>query len=307
MAAIITNTFVNALSRMMRKTFFTTLEKIPEFYPAIINVESEGKQARPFVDEMSLVGFGLFPEKPQGEGLIYDHAYEGFVTRYTYFTSAMGYRVSKEMMLEDAVGIIPQLPKALSYAARQSVETKVWNLFNLGFDTNVTGADGKELFSASHPLRGGGVFDNRATASALSPTGLQDAIVNAFDLLKDDRGLPIVRTAKFLVVPPQLEKTALEIVKSAYIPGSANNDVNIQYNRLQVVVSRYLTDTNAWFVLGNKGPLGTDAHSLKVIWRWKDNFEQDKDFDTKSIKSSLDFRYTYGWSDWRGTFGNAGA
>lgn len=306
MALMITNTFVNALSRIMRKAFFNTIEKIPEFYPVVINVENEGKQARPFIDEMSLVGFGLMPEKPQGESLIYDRAYEGYVTRYTFISAAMGYRVSKEMMLEDAVGIIPQLPKALAYSARQTVENKVWNLFNLGFTAGVTGADGKVLFASDHPLKGGGTFSNTATAAALTPTSLQNAIVNAFDLLVDDRNLPIVRSAKFLVVPPQLERTALELIKSAYIPGSANNDVNIQYDRLQVVVSRYIDSDTAWFVLGNKGPLGSDAHNLKVIWRWKDNFEQDKDFDTKSIKSSLDFRYTYGWSDWRGTYGNAG-
>ncbi len=306
MGLMITNTFVNALSRIMRKTFFNTIEKIPEFYPVVFNVETEGKQARPFIDEMSLVGFGLIPEKPQGEGLVYDQAYEGYVTRYTYVTSAMGYRVSKEMMLEDAVGIIPQLPKALAYSARQTVETKVWNLLNLGFTSGVTGADGVTLFNSAHPLKGGGTFSNTATAAALSPTALQNAIINAFDLLVDDRSLPIVRTAAYLVVPPQLEKTALEIIKSAYVPGSANNEVNIQYERLKVVSSRFLTSSTAWFVLGNKGPLGSDSHNLKMIWRWKDNFEQDKDFDTKSIKSSLDFRYTYGWSDWRATFGNAG-
>jgi phage major head subunit gpT-like protein len=219
----------------------------------------------------------------------------------------MGYRVSKEMMLEDAVGIIPQLPKALAYAARQTIETKVWNLFNLGFTAGVNGADGVTLFNASHPLKGSStLFSNTATAASLTATALQNAIVNAFDTLVDDRGLPVIRTAKYLVVPPQLEKTALEIIKSAYVPGSANNEVNIQYDRLQVVVSRYITSTTAWFVLGDKGPLGSDAHSLKVIWRWKDNFEQDKDFNSKTIKNSLDLRFTYGWTDWRATYGNQG-
>lgn len=307
MAVVLTNTFVNALSRVMRKAFFTTVEKIPEFYPTVLNVENEGKQARPFVDEMSLVGFGLIPEKPQGEDLVFDQAGEGYVTRYTYVTYAMGYRVSKEMMLEDVMGIIPQLPQALAYSARQTVETKVWGIFNLGFDVNITGADGKPLFASDHPKKEGGTLSNTATAAALSVTTLQDAIVNAFDLLEDDRGLPIVRTARYLLVPPQLERTALELIKSAYVPGTANNEINIQYDRLEVVVSRYLTDTNAWFVLGNKGPLGSDAHALKVIWRWKDNFEQDTDFNSKTIKSSLDFRFTYGWSDWRGTYGNPGA
>ncbi len=306
MAILITNTFVNALSRVMRKAYFTTVEKIEEFYPVILNVEEEGKGSRPFVDEMTLVGFGFVPEKPQTTQLAYDKAYEGFVTRYVYTTFALGYRVSKEMMLEDALGIIPQLPKALAYAARQSVENKVWNILNFGFTAGVTAADGVTLFNSAHPLRGGGTFSNTATAATLSVTALQNAIVNAFDLLVDDRNLPIVRTAKYLVVPPQLEKTALEIIKSAYTVGSPNNEINVQYERLQVVSSRYLTSPTAWFVLGNRGPLGSDAHALKVIWRWKDNFEQDKDFDTKTIKNSLDYRFTFGWTDWRATYGNPG-
>lgn len=308
MALIVTNTYVNALSRMMRKAFFNTVTKLDEFYPALFNVENEGKQARPFFDEMTLVGFGYLPEKPQGESLTYDDAFEGYVTRYTYVTYAMGYRVSKEMMTEDAMGIIPRLPKALAYAARQTVENKVWNIINLGFDgTNAPGADGAALFSATHPLKGGGTFTNTATAAALSVTALQDAIINAYDLLTDDRGLPIARTAKYLVVPPQLERTALEILKSAYVPYAADNTVNIQYDRLEVLVSRFITDTNSWYVFGPKGELGGDNHAVKVVWRWKDNFEQDRDFDTKSIKASLDFRFTYGWSDWRSTYGNQGA
>lgn len=306
MPLIITNTFVNALSRVMRKAFFTTIEKIEEFYPVVFNVEEEGKGSRPFVDEMTLVGFGFIPEKLQTEPLVYDKAYEGFVTRYVYTTFAMGYRVSKEMMLEDALGIIPQLPKALAYAARQSVENKVWNTFNLGFTSGVTGADGVTLFNSAHPLRGGGTATNTATAASLTATSLQNAIINSFDLLVDDRSLPIVRTAKYLIVPPQLEKTALELIKSAYTVGSPNNEINVQYERLQVVVSRYLTSSTGWFVLGNRGPLGADAHALKVIWRWKDNFEQDKDFDSKTIKTSLDYRFTFGWTDWRGTYGNQG-
>jgi len=273
----------------------------------IFNVREVGKNARPFVDEMTLVGFGLMPEKPQGESLIYDDAYEGYITRYTFVTYAMGYRVSKELMTEDVMGILPRLPKALAYSAKETVENKVWGVFNLGFTAGVTGGDGSILFVSTHPLKGGGTFSNTATAAALTATTLQDAIVNSFDLLVDDRGLAMTRSARYLVVPPQMERTALELIKSAYVPASAENTVNIQHNRLEVVVSRYITDTNAWFVIGNKGEVDGDTHSLTVLHRWKDNFETDKDFDTKSIKNSLDFRFTYGWTDWRGTHGNQGA
>src|SRR5207245_10372039 len=120
-------------------------------------------------------------------------------------------------------------------------------------------------------------YINTLCATALSPTSIQSAILNGFDLLVDDRNLPIVRTAKFLVVPPQLEKTALEIIKSQYVPFTADNQVNIQYERLQVVVSRYLTSTTAWFVLGNTGEHEGDDHHPNAYWHWKDVLEQDDD------------------------------
>ncbi len=305
---IVTNTFINALSRVMSRAFFTTSQKIPEFYPVVMNVIDQGKgNPRPFVDVMTLAGFGTMAEKPQAQPLNYDEAFEGFVTRYVYITYAMAYRVSKEMMVEDALAIIPRLPQALAYSARQTVELRVWDILNLGFTAGIIGGDGQPLFSAVHPLKSGPVYSNSLGAVPLSPTAIQSAILNGFDLLVDDRNLPIVRTAKFLTVPPQLEKSALEIIKSQYVPFAADNQVNIQYERLQVVVSRYLTSTTAWFVLGNKGEGEGDHHYLNVYWKWKDNFEQDKDFDTKSLKNSLDFRFTYGWDDWRAVIGSQGA
>jgi hypothetical protein len=306
---LITNTYINVLSRVIRNAFFSQAAKVPEFYPQVFNVIDEGKgNPRPFIDNMTLSGFGTMSEKPQGQILAYDDAFEGFVTRYVYLTYALGYRVSKEMMAEDALGIIPRLPQALAYSARQTVELRVWDILNLGFTAGIVGGDGQTLFSSAHPLKGGGSFSNTLGTTVLSPTSLQSAIINGFDTLVDERNLPIVRTAKFLTVPPALEKTGLEIIKSQYVPFTGNNEVNIQYERLGVVVSRYLTSNTAWFILGQKGEPGEgDHHHLNVFWKWKDNFESDKDFDTKSLKNSLDFRFTYGWDDWRGTLGSQGA
>ena len=52
-----------------------------------------------------------------------------------------------------------------------------------------------------------------------------------------------------LLVPPELEDTALEIVRSAQDPASANNAINPQAGRFSVRVWNYLTDANAWFMI----------------------------------------------------------
>lgn len=55
-----------------------------------------------------------------------------------------------------------------------------------------------------------------------------------------------------LLVPPALESTARVLVESQQLPGSAQNDVNINRSRFNVVVDEYLTDDTAWF-LGSRG------------------------------------------------------
>lgn len=55
-----------------------------------------------------------------------------------------------------------------------------------------------------------------------------------------------------LLIPPDLELEARRLLQSTMIPGSANNDINVLQNSLNIVVSYDLSSTSLWYVLKSK-------------------------------------------------------
>ncbi len=66
------------------------------------------------------------------------------------------------------------------------------------------------------------------------------------------------------------------------------------------MVWHYLTDNDAWFLVG-------DIHYLKFFWRQKLAFDSAIDFDTDDAKFKATMRFSLGHSDWRGVYGVPGA
>ena len=87
--------------------------------------------------------------------------------------------------------------------------------------------------------------------------------------------------------------------------GTADNDLNALKNMGKfpggVVVNHYLTDTNAYFIRTNC------PDGMKHYERRADDFTEDNDFDTDNQKYKATGRYSFGWTDPRGLYGNAGA
>jgi len=66
----------------------------------------------------------------------------------------------------------------------------------------------------------------------------------------NERGQRILIVPDTLVVPPALMNTALAIINSQLVAGSANNDVNTLQGLFRVVANPYLSDdATAWFTL----------------------------------------------------------
>jgi hypothetical protein len=83
------------------------------------------------------------------------------------------------------------------------------------------------------------------------------------------------------------------------------NDVNSIRNQGLLpkgyFVNRRFTDTNAWF-------LKTDCpNGAKMFVRSPLQTKMEPDFDTGNLRFKARERYSFGFSDWRGFYGNAGA
>jgi len=82
-------------------------------------------------------------------------------------------------------------------------------------------------------------------------------VLTAMMKFKDDRAKCLGVVPDLLVVPPDLQWTAMELLESTYWPeeGSttAKTASNVLKGKLDLLVSPYLSDTNDWFVFATKG------------------------------------------------------
>lgn len=282
----------------LREVFFDKFDSYPAQYTDLFNVE---KSERKYEDDYGVSGFGLVPVKDEGVGVIYDDPISGYTKRYTHSTFALGFRVTQEMYEDDLYGIIRKMPKALGKSMRLTVEIDGANVLNNGFTgSTYAGSDGVALFSASHPLTGGGTSSNTlAVAADLSESSLEQAIID-IAATTDDRGLLQMIQPKKLIVPASLAWTASRLLESTLTPGSANNAINPGKGIMPFKVNNYLTDTDAWFIYG-------DEHQVNWFWRVKPDFDQDNDFDTTDAKYKARARWSNGFSDWRGVYASPGA
>ena len=70
----------------------------------------------------------------------------------------------------------------------------------------------------------------------------------------------------------------MKLVKSDLDPESAYNAINpLSSEGLTVVVNRFLTDADSWFLIGSQNP-------IELYWRKKPNFAQDVHFDTGDLR-----------------------
>lgn len=265
----------------------------------------KNKSTRQFEEDVGTSGFGLAVVKPEGSPIQYDSERQAYINRYTHFTYALGFIITREIMEDDQYDIVGQRKaQGLAFSVRQTKETVAANVYNRAFNSSYVGGDGVQLCASTHPLFAGGTWSNTlATAADLSEAALEQAHIDIAGFT-NDRGLLISVRPKTLIIPRQLMFEAKRITAPTGRPGVDTNDVNAMKALglvPEVVVNHYLTDTDAWF-------LRTDSpHGMKYFERRADSFDMDNDFDTENAKYKATARYSFGWTDPRGVYGSPGA
>jgi len=265
-------------------------------YSQVFHVETSTK---PDENDSEITGFGLMPVKTEGAAIVYDDPQQAFDTTYTHLTYGMGFQASEEMVEDDQYRKIRNMPRQLARSAIETVETIDFNHLNRAFNSSYTGADGLELCSTAHLLQGGGTYQNELTSAAdLSATSLEQAFID-IAAWTDHRGKKIRCRPSKLIIHPTNDWTSVKLLQSQLDPESSNNNVNPARGRLSVLVSPYLTDTDAWFIQ-------CDQHFMYHFWRRAMRNGRDQDFDTGNLRHKIDFRMSSGWSSPIGIFGSPG-
>jgi phage major head subunit gpT-like protein len=163
--------------------------------------------------------------------------------------------VDRAALEDDLYGQIKLRVQGLARETKRHIDELVFSMLGSGFATLCH--DGHNFFDIDHSEGNSGAQSNKGTA-VLSSVSLQDAIT-AMSKFKDDQGKALGITPDVLVVPPDLQWTALELLNSTYYPdlvaaaaGSQKLSANPLKGKLDLVVSPYLTDTNNWFLLATK-------------------------------------------------------
>lgn len=301
----VTGGFSNLISRDFTRIAYNTYATVPVLYETVAKMDTADGN---YIKEGEVAGFGKFPSKGEGQAVDFQIPKQGN-NKTQYFTEfELGFQITRVMWEDDLTGIMKQMPRELSKAAAWTREAEFWNLLNNGFvNTYDAALDSYALFYDSHTNIDGAdesytTYDNNGTAGSLSLSTLQTGL-DYFKKLKDNKGRPINAKAKWLIIPPDLEWKAQELLLSPYKPGTGDNDINtVASSRtgLQYLVVPYLTSTTAWFLLAAD-------HDLRFIWRRRYTFYSwdDNNSGNAIFKGSMRFATTF--FDPRLAFGNAGA
>ena len=203
--------------------------------------------------------------------------------------------ITLEMIDRDNVGSIRQLPQKMGLAAARTLSGTISALFTDNTGTGPDLSDTYKLFDASN-------HDNLLT-TALSTTAWDAVIQAMFKQAEATSTKRIGVRPATILVPIELEKTALTIINSPNEPGTADNDLNVRQGSARVIAVPEWTDTNNWAACAS--PL--DLPGVCVGYRFgraPEMFVADSDvvgsmFTNDEMRIKVRFFYAVGIGDYR--------
>lgn len=222
-----------------------------------------------------------------------------YTQNYTHVEYPVELVVEKKLVLNDQYGQIQRLITRAGMSAEQKMEKDAASLFNLAF-SGATWSDGKVLCATDHPkspAKSSGTLSNKGT-STLTADAVSTTRVSMMRF-PDDRGNEIGVSPSVILVPPELEDAALKATNSALDPDTANNAMNPQAGRWQVIPWQRLTDTNAWFMID-------DAWRMDAVnWYNREALQVMMVHETTTeVVYELKLHYSFGVDDWRWIYGH---
>jgi len=183
-------------------------------------------------------------------------------------------QITRQDMYNDDLNALSQIPQRMGRGSALALNETIWTEFaadNATYYQKVTAAAG----------------------NALALAGLKTA-ATAFRKLTDPDGNPLGIAPRILLVPPELELTAAELMTSSLLISgntTAAPSANVLQGRYRVVVSNYLTSATTWWLLAD----GADLPAMDVVFLngqqapTVENVMPDADKLGVTVKGYMDF------------------
>lgn len=194
-----------------------------------------------------------------------------------------------------------QYPEQFAAASKETLEYYVWSALAGGFAD--TGPDGVSLFNNSHPLANGGTADNLGTA-AFSKSALGAAIAAMARFPSPQGKETSGYVPSFVVVPPELKASALEVTRSN-LQGSSTAFVDYNpFPELVVISSPYISESNDWMLLVN--PMLMPKGMRLFLVGSGPQFLSGENSEEARHWGHVDWGMAVGYSSWRFGWGSTG-
>lgn len=204
--------------------------------------------------------------------------------------------VSRQIIVNDDVGAFTDMSAKWGEAAADFEAQHLVDLLEAGSGAGPVMDDTKTLFHADH----GNVS---ASGTVISVTSLAEARLK----MRKQKGLagrPINMRPRFLVVPPELELTAEQVL--AAIQPTTTDDVNPFGGKLELLVETRLSSATRWYLVSDPATTeGLEYSYLQGEEGPQIETKQGFEIDGMAFKVRLDFGAAF--LEHRGWFRNTGA
>lgn len=239
LANVTSTTLASVVKNSLNKVLVQSFEARPQWWQPIV-VEEDF----PTLNDVTWITLGGFGDlSTVDEGAAYTElanltdAEE--VSRWTKKGGYIG--ITLEAIDRDDVAAVRQIPRKLGLAAWRTLSAAVAGLFTENSGAGPYWPSGQATYH---------LFDNEygnLGATALSASGWDATVQAMFKQTEAGSGKRLGVRPRWLLVPIELEKTALTILKSAGEPGTGNNDANVRAGSFGVI----------------NVPSGTHRHSIR--------------------------------------------
>jgi hypothetical protein len=188
-------------------------------------------------------------------------------------------------IVNDDLGALTQVPARLGRGAAVKLNKDFWTEFQ---------ASNSSFYRA----------ETAAAGNALQISSLRTA-VSSYRKLTDPDGNPLGITPQLLLVPPELEMTAEELMGSSVLITGENatrGNVNVFAGRFRVVSSAYLTSGTTWWLMANPAELPAMEVAFLNGQRLPTVQQAEADFNQLGIQVRGHFSYGVAKAEARGAY-----
>lgn len=208
----------------------------------------------------------------RASGVMHTKVYSAGVKEYEVFEK-VPVAAFKDDMWGDSIWL--DKFRDMGAAAKRHPEIQVISAYQNGHNSNMLCVDEKPMFATDHPLNffepEAGVFSNYYVGTALT-TGNFEAIYDEMMLRKTWMGIEMGLMPSILLIPPQLRRTAMKILKHSEVVEDGAAIPNDNFESAKIVISaRLATQPTTWYVLA---PLGR-KRPVHFMWREKPVLKQE--------------------------------